>query len=191
MSATNRGGKRVVNDRYFTPHWLTEAILPHIGERLSDNRPLKILEPAFGDGHIVAPLKSYLDVCGFAHDVSVIDITPPINIDFLTHDFGNTRFDLIITNPPYSLAMEFVEKSMEIRRDKNSIVCMLLRIGFLGSKKRATWLRANTPSVYITPKRPSFVNGGNDNCEYGWFIWQDSWEGQNLHFLKTDHIKGR
>ena len=48
---------------------------------------------------------------------------------------------------------------------------MLLRLNFLGSQGRATWLRADQPSFWLTPRRPSFINGRTDSIEYAWFIW--------------------
>lgn len=54
----------------------------------------------------------------------------------------------------------------------SDVVCMLLRVNFLGSQKRAAWMRANTPSVYVLPKRPSFKSDGKtDATEYAWFLW--------------------
>jgi hypothetical protein len=51
-------------------------------------------------------------------------------------------------------------------------VVYLLRLNFLGSAKRKPFWDAHPPThlLTITP-RPSFVNGGSDSCEYGWFCW--------------------
>lgn len=32
-------------------------------------------------------------------------------------------------------------------------------------------MRANPPSLFVTPKRPSFTNGGTDSADYAWFVW--------------------
>lgn len=68
-------------------------------------------------------------------------------------------YDCIITNPPYSLAEEFLRKSLEIA----PVVCFLLRLNFLGSQKRAAFLSKNPPDVYVLSERPSFVNGKTDS----------------------------
>ena len=83
--------------------------------------------------------------------------------------------DLIITNPPFSLAQEFIDHSLS----HSNTVIMLLRLNFLGSIKRHNWWISNPPTaLYILSKRPSFTGAGTDATEYCWFIWD-----------KTDRIK--
>lgn len=70
----------------------------------------KTLEPSVGQGHIVNTLKN-LGVS----DIDCIDIVnrgvPNVIVsDYLTCRLKNV-YDLIITNPPFSLAQEFIEKS--------------------------------------------------------------------------------
>lgn len=170
MSSTNRGAVRNEADFYATPEWCVDAILP----LLALGGP--ILEPAVGEGVIVRRL--------LAHDmmasVTMVDIedrlagVPPDRFhlyDFLAWSKMNPgRFGTVITNPPYSLAMEFVQAALDVTEPGGEVV-MLLRLNFLGSQKRATWLRENPPDVYVLPKRPSFTNGGTDSCEYAWFRW--------------------
>lgn len=165
MSSTGRGLPRVENDFYPTPKWLTRAIVPKI-----TNRPDHIFEPACGKGAIV-------DVMAEAFPKAAIVERDLVNgFDFLTAE-PLSRFDLIITNPPFSLAQEFIERAMLWRRDESSLVVMLLRLNFLGSQKRAEWWRSRPmPAVYVTPRRPPFGKNkhgkiGTDSTEYGWFVW--------------------
>ena len=76
-------------------------------------------------------------------------------------------FDVALGNPPFNLALEVIQHAMTM----SSVVCMLLRINFLASQKRAAWMRRYTPSIYVLPKRPSFTGGKTDACEYAWFCW--------------------
>ena len=76
-------------------------------------------------------------------------------------------FDVALGNPPFNLALEVIQHAMTM----SSIVCMLLRINFLASQKRAAWMRENTPSIYVLPRRPSFTGGKTDATEYAWFLW--------------------
>lgn len=171
MSSTNRGAQRAELDTYPTPDWLTQAILQVLGKRLPSGS-VDVFEPACGSKQaIVQAVKSEWPKA----QVTCSDIIEPWSADFLTLS-PEPRFDLIITNPPFSLAMEFIERAFQWRRSDDSIVAMLLRLNFLGSKRRAPWLRAHMPSVYVTPKRPSFsVNKkgklGTDSVEYAWFVW--------------------
>jgi hypothetical protein len=52
-------------------------------------------------------------------------------IDYL--DAAFPEVDLIVTNPPFSIAAEFLEKSLT----EASCVVYLLRLNFLGTKRRA------------------------------------------------------
>lgn len=162
MSATNRGAVRVVNDRYPTPAWLTEAVVPIVRQRVGPAP--SILEPACGDGAIVEVLERAFPLAR----VRGFDIAD--GTDFLTEP-PRSDYDLIITNPPFSRAREFIDRAKLWRRDERSVVAMLLRVSFLGSQSRAKWLRTDLPSLYVTPRRPCFVRGSSDNCEYAWFLW--------------------
>lgn len=94
-------------------------------------------------------------------------------------DYLNTQFDkvdCIITNPPFSLAKEFLEKSLT----EATVVVYLLRLNFLSSQKRKEfWLKNKPTSLAVLSKRPSFTRDGKtDSSDYGWFI-----------FDKTDKLK--
>jgi len=78
--------------------------------------------------------------------------------------------DSVITNPPYSLAFEFVQSCV----GQAGYVAMLLRLDFLGSLARAQWLQENPPTqLYILSRRPSFTQDAKtDQYNYAWFVWQ-------------------
>lgn len=198
MSATNRGSNRQPNDHYATPQWLIQAILPEISKRLLKIYEeeyvldgLSVLEPACGiDKNIVNEL--YNLKLPWPLNITSGDITT--GQDFLTYDYKD-KFDLIITNPPYSLAFEFIQRALDLVVP-GGLVVFLLRLNFLGSIKRAEFLRNHPPSVYVSPKRPSFVGKGTDATEYAWFIWSKPYdnEGQpspELKILETDKLNNR
>jgi hypothetical protein len=190
MSSTNRGStQRHPNDFYETPPWLTRSILAELGTRLSHvrNRPLDILEPSSGQGAMVAVLKEGFKGARFTE----YDVTGSPPVDFLKLDpEGHAKYDLIVTNPPFKDAMEFIQQAFRFRRDEKSVVAMILRLNFLGSRKRAKWLRAHPPAVYVTPRRPSFrPDGKTDSIEYAWFIWQEPChQTSRLGILSTEDI---
>lgn len=192
MSATNRGKPRVVNDFYPTPRWLTRAVLSILESRLKriDAWPRPVIyEPAAGDLAIVKELEQNWP----QSLIDFSDINPNFEyggVDFLKEE-PEPIFDLIITNPPYTYAKEFIERAMQWRKTEQSLVVMLLRINFLGSKKRAKWLRANLPSLAVSPKRPSMgVNKdgkkGTDATEYAWFMWP--FGDPFLSILETEEV---
>jgi hypothetical protein len=154
------------HDFYPTPAWCTRALLAVL-----DVRGKTVLEPCAGTGAIAEALRAA------GADVSCIEIEPKraeqsnaLCADFLTIEPAARAHDMVITNPPFALAMEFVQRSLLWA----PTVAMLLRISWLASLKRAAFLRANTPSLYVLPKRPSFTGKGTDSADYAWFVWGES-----------------
>ena len=166
MSSKNRKRKSIKGDKYNTPpHCITKLLNVLDHNRLNT---AKFLEPCFGTGaidkHVPIPekLKSYAE------------ITQGMNYLKTTYrkrtKKGLRPFDLIITNPPFSLAEEFILKAL----DDAETVIILLRLNFLGSVKRVEFWNGKVPEpdyLFIITPRPSFVYGGTDSCEYAWFVW--------------------
>ena len=165
MSAANRGSKRSERDFYPTPLTAFRPLVPFI----LDLR-LKVWEPACGDRRLINCLNENQS----EHEADGDDILGGCN--FLD-DF--TKRDFIVTNPPFSLALEFCDHAIK----HSAHVCMLLRLNFLGSKKRKKWWIANEPdALFVLSQRPSFKqNGKTDACEYAWFYWGSKHKG--IHHL--------
>lgn len=90
--------------------------------------------------------------------------------DFVIRDWPYQRADLMIMNPPFSHALDFVRAGFE----RAASVLMLQRLNWL-APARAAWLRAHQPDVYTLPTRPSFTSdGATDAAEYAWFHWPTS-----------------
>lgn len=91
--------------------------------------------------------------------------------------------DLIIANPPFSLAQEFLEHALTIRenayrgphgRTDCPTVIFLLRLNFMGAQKRYDfWTDHEAPKLRVLSQRPSFTDGGTDMTDYAWYIWTD------------------
>jgi len=176
MSATGRGGIRRRDDFYETPEWCTRAIL-----RALKPQPETILEPSAGHGAIIRVLRDNAWNTIARPTIQAVEIRPEARIplgdsgadvvitgDFLVWGQGDrVPYDLIIGNPPYALAFEFCQRAIGMAH----VVALLLRLNFLGSQKRAQWMRRNTPSIFVLPKRPSFTGNGTDATEYAWFVW--------------------
>lgn len=157
MSATNRGAKRELNDNYATPDYAFKPIIPYLP------KTTQIWEPASGDGRLV----NWMNEAGV--DADGCDIIR--GYDFLG-DLRNYAF--ILTNPPFSLALEFCDHAIKHADE----VMMLLRLNFLGSKKRKEWFKAHEPNaIFVLSERPSFVKGKTDATEYGWFYWGFRYRG--------------
>jgi len=82
-------------------------------------------------------------------------------------------FDLVCGNPPYRYAEEFVRKGLEFLAP-NGYLVFLMRLQFLGSKKRlALWGDYPPMKVVVCANRPSFTGDGKTNAdEYCFMYWQ-------------------
>lgn len=149
----------------------------------------KILEPSAGNGNIIQALRNV----GLINDITALEIrseelnnlkqiSDNVIIDnFLMRDF-DTKYDIIIGNPPYSLAKEFIEKCFDICSDDGQVI-MLLRTAFLESKSRYEFWQKNPLSgLCVLSKRPSFTGKGTDATSYSWFIWDKS---TNKQYIKV------
>lgn len=140
MSATNRGAERVEYDFYATPDWCTKLI----SQRINWGKVKTACEPCRGDGAIVSALPDGLEweCYEIREGFDYLKSTPK-------------QCDLTPTNPPFNFALEFLEKSLA----HSLCVLYLLRLNFLGSEERKTFLKANKPThQYVLSKRPSFVD---------------------------------
>lgn len=174
MSSTNRGGKRSPADFYPTPGWCVDRL---IDETEGVFRSAKTcLEPGAGDGAIIRAVARR----GFDHDWLAVESraecedalkASTARVRVLCADFLQcalpSRVNLAILNPPYSIAPEFLRRTLSVADHTFA----LLRLNYLGSARRAAFLRDYMPDVYVLPQRPSFTGNGTDSVEYAWFHW--------------------
>jgi len=175
ISATNRGSKRIESDFYATPLYCIENFLNYWQPKENDY----ILDPCAGSGNFGLIIRDkYKDNIFDAIELRqeeksglhkiYDDVRIGSCLDFKTH------CDVVITNPPYSLAQEIITHYLEVVKPRETI--MLLRVPFLESKKRHSfWQKHPVNKLYVLSRRPSFKgNGKTDATAYGFFIWDDS-----------------
>lgn len=184
-SSSDRG--RVENDYYATPYHATKAILDAI-----DLGNDTILEPSAGEGHIVKVLREYYPNNKIvANDLidrhSRLGIEINSGIDFLTYE-PDSKFDTIITNPPFRFAQQFVERSLELA---NHYVIMFCKIQFLETVERKKMFDEHPPKyVYVFSRRVSpWINGEelNENGKpwaspmcFAWYVWEVGYTGETI-----------
>jgi len=169
MSSTNRGSRRSPADFYPTPAWcvrrlLDEVVLPGGGW----------VEPCAGDGAIVRAVSAVRDDVVWTCNEVRATCEEPLRGLGATVRIGETqgwrpdeRAAVAITNPPFRLAMDMVAWS----RRHADVAVLLLRLNFVATARRAPFMRAHPPDVYVLPNRPSFTGRGTDSIEYAWFVW--------------------
>ena len=125
MSATNRGSERKPYDFYATPPEVIENLLKHIDLNKYGNR---ILEPSAGNGNFCKVIKQYypnkhitaLEIRNEERNNLELYSDEVIINDYLKLDTNN-KYNIIIGNPPYSKAIDFVNKSLQLlNRDGGS-----------------------------------------------------------------------
>lgn len=187
LAGGNPKNKRVDNDFYTTdPEAVRKLLLKY------DINGNKILEPCIGNGNIVNAIKNFYNNKNFdITGVDVVDRGYPNTVvnDYLTWE-TNEKFDCIISNPPYSLAKEFVEKSMPLLNDgydedgcPNGQLIMFLKIQFLEGLKRKELFEKYPPKyIYVFRSRMATWNNGEPLDPNGkrwattmchaWFVWE-------------------
>jgi len=161
MSAKGRGATVAAHEFYPTPRAAIEVILREMRPDIA--RHLRWGEPCAGDNSIINELWRSHAIQPMQCEWAEIREGK----DYLTSGLTG-GVDAIITNPPFSLATAFIDKSLE----DAGFVAYLLRLNFFGSAKRKDWWQGNEPThLFTLSKRPSFTGKGADATEYAWFVW--------------------
>ena len=106
-----------------------------------------IWEPACGEGHISKVLQAH------GYEVISTDLIyrgfgDPEPLDFLKEMLDDFEGD-IITNPPYSMGLEFVQRALESVRPGGK-VAMFLKVQFLEGQKRGEFFKHTPPERFIS-----------------------------------------
>lgn len=143
------------NDELYTPEYAIFPLLKYLPKN-------KIIWECtdFGKSNITKVLKE--------NGYKVIS-THKKDFDFLM-DVSDFEFDMIVTNPPYSLKDDFLKKCYE--HDKP--FCLLLPITTLEGIERGKMFRENDIQLLVLDRRCNFIY---DNCKKSnwfntsWFCW--------------------
>lgn len=194
-SATNRGGQRIDQDQYFTPHPFTYAIAPLLfGPGCQYGF---ILDPAAGRGDLLLPLRRAGIPAGRMVAIELDGVrvqqmrsNPELADVYAMQADGIAALQqvrstvTIIMNPPYSHAFQFVRAAVQAAERCGGQAAAFLRLGFLASDKRRRFLEQYPPLVRIASRRPCFVKvvthlpdgktrtSTTDASEYAWICWR-------------------
>lgn len=163
--------ERDVNDYYATEPKAVDKLL-------TVETPSKLIwECACGEGHLSRRLTEY----GYkVYSSDKIDRGYGEVLDFLTVDKENAIQDCdILTNPPYSNALEFVLKALDLVSPGHKVY-MFLKLTFLEGKQRAKELYKEFPpqKVYVCTDRILCAKSGrfdlyhNKTIAYAWYVWE-------------------
>lgn len=173
------------HDFYRTPAWAVTELY----RALPWTFPEPTLDPCAGDGALIDAYAS-LDRRGRVRGVEFSPVIcgqawerghwPAEEEDDRPHVAGVIQGDgleldwtgeHILMNPPYNNAEAWAAKASTA-----ASCCMLVRTGFLHSKRRhPLWRRTPPDALVFLASRPSFVaSGRNDSADYVWVVWSHS-----------------
>lgn len=197
--------ERVEEDYYATPPEATRVLLDAFGI----NNCKTFLEPACGEGHISKELERWYGKLGYSIGTEIIITSSDLiyrgygkgSIDFLTlGSIGlQKKWDCIITNPPFKLAQEFIEKALQL---SNKYVIMFAKIQLLEGIARKKLFDKYPPKyIYVFTDRVNPLRNGSPFDEKGkpwastmcfaWFVWEIGFEGEpRIRWLNSKKQKG-
>lgn len=173
-------------DDFPTPPWATRALC----EYLLPGKLDECLEPAAGRGYMAATLEEYFTRVA-AHDIedySYISLKHRACIDFLNHPWHAGTYDWVITNPPFKLGEQFINKALPIARRGVAMLTRLMFIDTIGRHNRL-WTVNPPTTVAQFAERVPMVEGRVDEkastaTAYCWLIWDkestnpiSTWDG--------------
>lgn len=174
-NARSSGYDRAANDWYIEPKLATERLLD--AELFTG----PVWDPACGGGNIPAVCRSR-GLKALASDL--VDRGAPECWfgDFLTVDVLRVTANEIITNPPFSLAEQFVHRAISLVQGK---VAILARTAFLEGQGRLERLFKPTPPARIwqfasrisMPPGGSQVEAKNGSTAFCWIVWDPEYRG--------------
>ena len=187
LGASNHTDKERQNeDFYATDPVATEWLLKL--ENIHD----VVIDNSVGEGDLMFPIiKSGRKVIGF-DIVNRFSQHPGFEfrnenwLDFNPNKLINAD---IIFNPPYKLAQEFVEHSINLVEDGRK-VCAFLKLQFLETKKRKELFEKYPPKiVYVSSSRilcaknadfTGMREAGGSAVAYCWYVWEKGYKGETL-----------
>ena len=171
FSANNATGKRKKSDFYEPTYTLTRKFL----DVEYFNKNSTVCEPACGGGAISKVLNEYWE------DDKITAYDKETN--FLW-DFND--YDYVITNPPFSLAFEFIQKAKQLAKSK---FALLLPLSYLHGKKRFDEIYSDRDygleKVYVFTRYPMLGEPLREDGKYNtgmmvyaWYVWTNGYSGQ-------------
>lgn len=152
---------------------MTEALLQFLGIY----RGATIWEPACGTGSMTTVIKR--------HGYNVIETDIVNGVDFLQCE--PIKCDWIITNPPFSLAEDFIKRASSI----GVPFAFLLKSQYWHAARRLNTFSETKPS-FVLPLtwRPDFTGQGNSLLDMCWCVWMTSREDAPCIYRPLEKPKG-
>ncbi|MFT3728432.1 MAG: hypothetical protein QM759_11465 [Terricaulis sp.] len=157
-----------------------------------------IWDPACGVGRIVTEAQR-AGLSAIGTDIVKRSDVCTLRCDFLKQQ-PDIKFSNIVSNPPFGVAEEFVQKSLTLVRSGGKVAMLLPLVWMAGFSAKRQWLpRSPLRRVFPLSPRPSMPPGaviaagetpGNGTKDFAWFLWQNGYSGTpEIVFLNTSAYK--
>lgn len=209
MSSTNRSNARKehVSDYYVTPIPDIELFLREFNKRIVLGwDKCKILDICAGGNDEIKDVNGIRELYHpMSYPTAIHNVFGNCNVntidiredslaitkgDYLTMNIKDYKPEIIITNPPFAIATDIIEKAINDVVDGGYVI-MLLRLNFFGSEERKPFFEKYMPEwCFVHRKRMSFVDkkdnigcvefnkegkpkkGSTDSIEYAHFVFR-------------------
>lgn len=181
MSSTNRknAAERHVSDYYVTPVYEVERFLIALNNVDKSVMECNSILDCSAGGDSVNNVMSYPtaihNLTGKVIDtIDIREDSPSLyKGDYLKFDCKE-NYDMVISNPPFNLALEFIQKALDDVKEGGWVI-MLLRLNFLEgiSRKEVLWDNIMPKYIFVHSKRMSFTGDGKtDSIAYAHYVFK-------------------
>lgn len=167
---------RSKNDHYPTHPSLVWQLLE------KEEFPKEMIEPCCGKKSVITNILIDREFSVESYDLFYGD--PESRRDYLCE---TRSFEGMVTNPPFSIAEKFIEKSLSVVKEK---FALLLPLDYLhGYDRYLSLYEGRTPlrTVYSLVRRPLFSDSVREDGKYrtgstsfAWFVWEIGYKGKPM-----------
>lgn len=177
---------RKENDYYPTPYSMTQQFIDNFLKKNDwDKGYFSFLDPATGEARAVEKVFNNNGYSCDGTDIIFGDDFLKTNPVKKLSNRTEIKYDWIVTNPPYSLADEFVEQA---RKNSKHGFAMLLRTNFLSGQKRFEDGRfRDLKHVFIFTRMTDLKSELREDGKYktamivyAWFVWEHNYNGKPM-----------
>jgi hypothetical protein len=179
-------------DDFPTPPWATRALCERLLQDGHELRSKSCREPAANRGFMVRPLlESFGEV--LASDVHDYGAGFPVRDYLWGAESDLSRTDWTITNPPFRLAEQFIERALAT---SNVGCAVILRSAFLEGMGRFERLFSTRPPAYVLQfvERVPMIKGRVDDdassaTAYVWLVWIHGKDDSRLRWIPPSRTR--
>lgn len=161
-------------DDFPTPPWATRALCEFLRREGQDTGAMIVREPAANRGYMVRPLRESFgrveasDVHDYGMGWAVEDYLFPGN--------GERVVNWVITNPPFRLAVEFIDKALRTTLDGVAVIVRAAFLEGIGRYGRLFACRPPTDVLQFTERvvmhKGRLSADGSTATAYAWLVWR-------------------